>query len=286
MNYVVKNIENVNNSSNEVITRHTINRNFEKLLKNDIALSELANSTDSNKIGIKGWQEGMSYNLGDIVWFTEENRIFLLRSNIQNNDNRPQRTLYNKKLSFEPSGWRDMYEFGTLVNDIEVQDISISSDNDIVKYVLETFNKNIESYHVLDYSKHKYGELTDEKEQVDGKLLLKDLSNVDTARKTNFYPYETVNLKPDNTIMNGFYRKWDNGILEYDVIFRLGYYGEKTTINGTEYMVLSANVLSVQDDSIFLNEESEDIFRNSGDETIQINDTYQVNMNTTCNVFS
>lgn len=82
MNYVVKNIENVNNSSNEVITRHTINRNFEKLLKNDIALSELANSTDSNKVGIKGWQEGMSYNLGDIVWFTEENRIFLLRSNI------------------------------------------------------------------------------------------------------------------------------------------------------------------------------------------------------------
>lgn len=51
-NYVVKNIDNVIDSSNEAITIHSVNRNFEKLLRNDIALAGLVEELKNTGSGI------------------------------------------------------------------------------------------------------------------------------------------------------------------------------------------------------------------------------------------
>jgi hypothetical protein len=37
-NYILNDINDINNSPNELLLRHTLNRNFEKLLSNDIQL--------------------------------------------------------------------------------------------------------------------------------------------------------------------------------------------------------------------------------------------------------
>jgi hypothetical protein len=56
-------------------------------------------------------------------------------------------------------------------------------------------------------------------------LLLADLSNADKNRETIFYPYYTHKIEPDNTILYGYYRVWDSGTLEIDLVYRLGYKG-------------------------------------------------------------
>ena len=51
------------------------------------------------------------------------------------------------------------------------------------------------------------------------KLLLADMSNIDEDRKNNFFPNKTVMLTADNTIKSGYYRQYDNGLIEYDIIY-------------------------------------------------------------------
>lgn len=66
--------------------------------------------------------------------------------------------------------------------------------------------------------------------------------NIEDDRKTFFYPSHLETLTPDNSIIGGYMRKWDDGMLEYDVLFRVGYGGEKSD---TGLDVISANNLDV-----------------------------------------
>lgn len=167
-----------------------------------------------------------------------------------------------------------MYEYGTMI------------DGDLSAYVLNVFNLNLQTFHNLSEKYHKFGELTEEQEFDDKKLLRNDFSNLDEDREQNFYPYETVFLSTNNVILDGFYRRWDNGLLEYDIIYRLGYYGDDIEINGTTYNVISANNLSIENSDYYLSSDDQMIFNQKGDGTVKINNLYQVGLNKFCNAYS
>ena len=93
-------------------------------------------------------------------------------------------------------------------------------------------------------------------------------------------------LSTNNVILDGFYRKWDNGLLEYDIIYCLGYYGEDIEINGTTYNVISANNLSIENADYYLSSDDQMIFNQKGDGTVKINNLYQVGLNKFCNAYS
>lgn len=93
-------------------------------------------------------------------------------------------------------------------------------------------------------------------------------------------------LSSDNVIRTGFYRKWDSGILEYDVIFALGAAGEKRTVNGTEYEVLHANTLVIENDAYYNSESDADIFAQSGTSEVYVNGTVQTGLNGVCDTFA
>lgn len=84
--------------------------------------------------------------------------------------------------------------------------------------------------HTDDESLHKYGKLSYDaksRNSLSAKVALNDFSNIDSYREQNFFPYKTVCLqsKEDGAIVNGFARQYDNGLLEYDIVFRLSYTG-------------------------------------------------------------
>ena len=84
--------------------------------------------------------------------------------------------------------------------------------------------------HTDDELLHKYGKLSYDaksRNSLSAKIALNDFSNIDSSREQNFFPYKTVCLqsKEDDAIINGFVRQYDNGLLEYDIVFRLSYAG-------------------------------------------------------------
>ena len=118
--YVIENIEHIDASSNEIINRHTINRNFLKLLENDKALAMLMNSPEINKNNIKAFYNGNPYSKGDLIWFksySDEGTpvLHILRSLVDGNTNYPTKTTIDKVESYESSGWKDEYEYGTAI---------------------------------------------------------------------------------------------------------------------------------------------------------------------------
>jgi len=167
-----------------------------------------------------------------------------------------------------------MYDYGSMV------------DDDLSSYILNVFNSNIETFHNLVESQHKFGSLTESQDYDDTKLLKRDLSNLDPSREHTQFPYETVILSSNNVIMDGLYRKWDNGILEYDIVFKVGYYGETVDINGTEYNVISANNLVLENPDFYLSSDDAEIFNNKEYNTLKINDMYQVGLNSFSNSYS
>lgn len=277
--YMIENIEHVDESSNEIINRHTINRNFLKLLENDKALAVLMDSPEINRNNIKAFHSGNPYAKGDLVWFKDYSDdgvpvLHILRSLVDDNTNYPTKTLLDKVESYEVSGWKDEYEYGTTIQ------------TSIKSYLSLIFTSQIESDHVLNSDYHPFGQLTESEDYDDTKLLKKDLGNIDHERTTSYFPYETVVLSADNVIQNGFYRKWDCGLLEYDVIYKLGYNGETIDINGTTYEIINANQSVDIDESCFYSTDDVDMFAQEGMLSVQLNDIYQVGLNSKCNTFS
>ena len=277
--YVIQNIENVDESSNELINRHTINRNFLKLLENDKALDQLMSSQTINQNGILPYFEGKVYQKNDLIWFKDENSdgepvLYILRSMIDNNSNKPIKSIIDKIESFEDSCWKDEYEYGSII------------ENSIKSYLSRVFNRNIEANHILKTDYHKFGQLTNSQTYNDTKLLRRDLTNIKDDRTINHFPYETIMLKSDNVIQNGFYRKWNCGLLEYDIIFKLGFQGKTIDINNAEYEIIEANTLSSYGAEYRYSDDDSDIFNQPGAISAQINNTYQVGLNKYCNAYT
>lgn len=243
---VLKNIDNIKVSSNEYLTKYTFWRNFQKLLENDVDLNKLYD-TISESIQIGMYDSGYSYRFGEIVWYLPESKdkIIILRSIIDDNKTYPEAN----KRSYIENGWEPL----SLDVDIYSTDI-ISRLNGLV---FQTIKKHQDDC-------HPYGVMT--KDNIDDKLLRKDLSNANSKRTSFLFPYVTGFLPKninDNVIINGAYRYYDNGLLEYDIIYKFGSVGTIQK-DGTQYEGLTCNNVSFtaeyDNSRYFYNDEAYKIF--------------------------
>ncbi len=295
MEYVLDNTSEIRNSANELLNRHTINRHFTRLLANDIKLNQLYEDVQSIGSNIRQFVEGTTYNKNDLVWIVldtlghpNQKSLYLLQSLVDKNTTTPYlvRTDVNQ-YSFEPSGWRDKNEYTTIY------------ESTLSAQIMQEFVQYIDTYHQFEIDYHKYGVLDGTVEQFETKILRKDLSNIDPNRKNVFFPNKTIKLEPDNVILNGCARQWDNGLLEYEILFRLSYSGIEV-IDGVEYEVLSCNSLdlsetalkengidvSIDNKKYFNDADAYKIFAQQCDSEIKIGTTIQKNRNDFANAYS
>lgn len=120
----------------------------------------------------------------------------------------------------------------------------------------------------------------------DSTLLYKSFDNVADNRKHVFFPYEIQSFTQDNSIYYGYMRKWDNGLLEYDFTFRLGYISSDA--NGMQ--LISANDLDVLHKNnnylYFKTDDDMHMFNRGGTHYTNANGMMQVNLNNEVNAFS
>lgn len=248
---IVKNTDNVTVSGNEILYTHQINRNIRKLIENDEKLNELFEEVNGS-ITIHEYIENYSYEIDDLIWFFDETleKLKILRCLRRGNTDKP----YFKNGSYEGSGWKDENE------DVDITELGID------KIVQRLVNSKVIS-HEVNTEQHKYGSLPNYKTDVDSILMLNDLSNRNRGRSQCFYPYKNYELESDNTIIAGFYRKYDNGLIEYDIVFRLGYRGTET-IDGVEYDLVRCNDMNVNVNDQNYNTENDKYFYSTTDTDI------------------
>lgn len=99
---------------------------------------------------------------------------------------------------------------------------------------------------------HPFGRLSlddSSSQSIESKVARADLANANSKRDTTFFPYHTFCLAPaaNDAILGGQCRWYDNGLLEYDLVFRLSYKGHQLVDEEyNEYAdVLSANILEM-----------------------------------------
>lgn len=265
--------KNIAVSSNEMFLRATINRNLEKLLKNDLHLAKIIDSYGSgNEFSIQIYKDTRIYAKGDVVIYPEYNKekteilnIYLLESLVDNNKQVPEYEIVNSYVKdFVNSGWKEANPFFSIYNSTD-DVLNISS---FLEYAI---SDKFYLSHEADVQYHKFGEISED--TLSAKLLLKDLSNISDLRSKLFWAYETKKIEDDNFI--GIYKKWGNGVLEYDLTFCLGdsVQTEKTIapdgsivttnyIKANSFIPLSVN--GFNNDDYFLNEDSYRIFNKTG----------------------
>lgn len=277
---VIKNTDNVTVSGNEILYTHQINRNIRKLIENDERLNELFERVNGS-VTVREYIENYSYEVDDLIWFFDETieKLKILRCLKSGNTDKP----YFKNGSYEGSGWMD-----------ENEDADITSFG-IDKLVQRLINGKLIS-HETNTDQHKYGSLKNYKTDVDAILMTNDLANRNRNRDTNFYPYRNQELNADNTIITGFYRKYDTGLIEYDIVFRLGYRGTEI-VDGVEYDLIRCNDMetdaygenyNAENDRYFYGEIDKSIFsyQNGNSKNYSITDTtIERNRNDYVNVY-
>lgn len=129
--------------------------------------------------------------------------------------------------------------------------------------------------------------------EADKKLLLADLSNADSDREIVFYPYYTHKIDPDNSILYGFYRVWDCGTLEIDIVFRVGYVGQRAAdgygvdvIKCNDYSMAGIDYANSNTFKYFNTVKDRDIFAPLSCGQSQLDDIMQVNRNDYVNTYS
>lgn len=282
MGYVLQNIDNIDVASNEIFNRFTLNRQFKKLLENDLRLEELKFSIADGKI--RPFVKGTLYKKNDLIWYITESvrskhkELFLLRSAINDNDHEPAMKIVDNDITFEDSGWIDMFEFYTLLN------------NNYESHIDAEIINKLNTDHQYTSTYHKYGKI--DETELSTKILLTDLSNIDHDRQFVQFPYETVFLEENHIIQNGFYRKWDCGLIEYSLVFKLGYTGEKYKIGQNEFDEVRCNTLVLTNPDEYLAESDQTIFEVSSDTSnpnldyILINNTVETNHHKFVNTYS
>lgn len=98
----------------------------------------------------------------------------------------------------------------------------------IKRFLAKKFNAHSSDTSVHPHGRISYGGLKASTD-ISRKLANTELSNLDPNREKNFFPYQTVYLKTTDTspIVTGVCRRYDNGLMEYELVFRLGYAGTK-----------------------------------------------------------
>ena len=302
---IVKNYEGNSIAGNELLTNIVLNRIFGKLVENDTVLANKIASVRSGAYRILPWVPGKTYNKNDLVWFIdcylppgketayqeeydgyiavsetgelsqhklEELKdkyftvtLYLLRCLKNGNNKQPVRTIVDMIPVFDATDWKNEYPSGSIYTDYFAE---FTADN-IMKRLNEAHQAT---------SKHPLGELksfSDIKE----KVLLKDMSNIDSNRKKIFFPNESFAVQETKSILAGSCRKWDCGLLEYDLTFKLGdseYEYGTYNIDGTvkvseeldaNYLNLAKSAFAVGSDmeydnrKYYLNDSDSDIFK-------------------------
>lgn len=277
---------NIDVAVDELISRHSVNRNFATLLTNDLQLAELYDAILQN-LGISPYVEGRPtpYMYNDIVWFRDANdfsALYLLRCVLDNNTHSPQEAVDSKneygEIDFEAYGWSDQNSYLDVLN------------STIRKSLQRTLRDKIAS-HIADPTLHRFGDISDDPTSPDyyaNKMMLKDTSNVAYPRANVFYPCMTGHFS-DGPITYGIYSIWDNGILELDLNFKVGWRSE----NNTDADALFENIvcndldLSDSDDGAYFNSPSDmTIFKTNIGYTSTIGNIRQTNRNDYVNAYS
>ena len=266
--------KNITVASNELFLRATINRNLEKLLANDLYLrNKISEYGTDSEFAIQAYKENKVYNKGDVVVYPEYDsgktkilNIYLLECTIDSNDAVPEYEIIDGFVKdFSKSGWKDTNPFFAIYNSFD-DSINLSS------FLENAISSKLYLSHETDLSYHKFGELHNDKD-LSSKILLNDFSNIADFRKSMFWAYETGKAIGSN--FNGVYKKWGNGVLEYDLTFSLGgedqiekTIDESGSIKSTKYIRVNSLVpLSspeFNNDNYFLNEASYTIFNKLG----------------------
>lgn len=221
---------------NEFVQRHSFNRNSVRLLKNDLALEDL-HMLYLEEMNIFEYNRDRAYDQNDLVWVRRsfgDFKLFLVRCTItQDKDVNKRQDLqkivdeaYVSGASQQPQpdfdryGWKDENSY------LEIDDYGIREK--LRRYFALRFG-----VHERDGAYHRFGALPADESEINKKVMLADLSNADSKRDMIFYPYYTHKINPDGSILYGFYRVWDSGTLEVDIVYRLGWLG-KTAMDGYE----------------------------------------------------
>lgn len=235
MDTVLTNLNNIDVAVNELISNMSINRNVEKLLENDKLLEQMYLSV-LGALQIDEWKSNAEtnkpYNYGDLVWFKDiDGKLWLFRCIQDNNVNSPQLAIDDKNSyvyenpNFQKYGWDDQNEYIDIIN--------MGLRSKLVRKI-----KNQLAKHENDDAYHRFGKISayGTENNISSKVLLADFSNTNGNRNIFFFPGQTIHFTTKN-ILNGTCRIYDNGLIEFDIVFKLGY---KSTIDN-DYDVLSCN---------------------------------------------
>lgn len=283
--FIIPNVQNLDVASNEYSLNYTIQRIIDKLFQNDQALKKFY-EVIFGQFMIYEYDPTSTYDYNQLVWFKDtEKDLHILRCDV---NKMPPNSLedYPKK-SFASIGWKDLNP-----------DIDILTEYGIDKR-LNTYMTKMFKQHTDDVNMHKYGKISYDhggRYALSAKVALNDFSNLDCRREENFFPYQTVCLGriKDSAIINGYARWYENGLIEYDIVFRLSYAGYQEV---DEDYHLSADILSCNNldlvnskvcDQYFMKPVDMSIFKYIGPKSgydSEIGDTLQRNRNDYVNVY-
>lgn len=180
---------------------------------------------------------------------------------------------------FDRYGWKNENSY------LKIEDYGIPAK--LRRYFLLKFDE-----HERSDTYHRFGPMSTSAD-ADAKILLADLSNVDKNRDIVFFPYYTCKIDQDDCILYGYYRVWDCGTLEVDLVYRLGYRGAED-VGGFSMDVLQCNDYSMRSVQ-YANSETNKYFSTNGDRDIfaplscgqsLLDDIVQLNRNDVANTYS
>ena len=285
--------EGIDVGTNEIVTRMSLNRNFAKLLSNDSAMSVYRNGAHGG-FRISEYVEGREYSYGDLIWLdVDGDEIYLVKCLLDGNKEDPRAALSDRledgRPDFEKYGWKDQ------------NDAFDPGRTGLSAYTARTAGQ-IMRRHEQDPERHFFGRVSDtptDPDYYDWKLMRSDVSNVRQRRDRVFYPYRTGHFETDS-VMDGTYRVWDNGLLEFDIVYRLGWRGRDVS-RGYEMDILSCNDFEAasqtgdnefaadwnDNDRYFASADDRTIFRRSNvSAVVETDSSIQGNMNQYVNVYS
>ena len=216
MKKIIHNIDNLDVASNEYSLNYTVQRIVDRLFENDMLLKKFYEEV-FGEFMVYEYDPSATYEYNQVVWFLDSSKeLHVLRCD--KNKILPGSLSEYPAKHFASLGWKDLNP-----------DIDILAQYGIEKR-LRTYITKMFKQHTDDVAMHKYGKLSyDSKSRnsLSSKVALNDMSNLDSSREQNFFPYETMCLaqQQDGSIVDGFARWYDNGLLEYDIVFRLSYAG-------------------------------------------------------------
>lgn len=108
-----------------------------------------------------------------------------------------------------------------------------------------------------------------------------------------FYPYYTRSLPADNVVLYGYYRVWDTGVLELDIVYRLGYTGQyhqdgyfTDVVECNTFSMAGAEYANSNTSRYFNTVKDRDIFAPLSSGQSEMDDIEQVNRNDYVNTYS